>query len=70
VRKHHSLVLQNQGYPLACQSPLLPAPVARPVPLLLAAAWLGRFPAAALSAAKVLLSARMSLVSKKLRASR
>jgi len=41
----------------------LPAPVAQPVPLLLAVAWLGRLPAAASFAAEVLLSAQLLLCS-------
>jgi hypothetical protein len=38
---------------------LIPVPVAQPVPLLLATAWLGWLPAAAPFAAEVLLSARL-----------
>jgi hypothetical protein len=59
----------SKAFSLACQetfSSLLPAPVTQPVQVLLVAAWLGWFPAAAAFAAEVLLSARLF----KLRASR
>ena len=44
MRKHCSLVLQTQGFSLACQdasSSLLPAPIAQPVPLAAAVAAAG-----------------------------